>query len=157
VLAVAGCGKSREPSRAPATEAPQAEIAYTKDGVLHARASTVEGVYYALGWATARDRAFQLELFRLAGQGRSSELLGNGGLRQDGFIRSLGVPERARALAAEVVRQPFGRRMLEAYAAGVNARFDSLRAGLLPLPRDLRWTGLRPGRWSVETCMGVTL
>jgi penicillin amidase len=136
---------------------PSAEIAYSKDGVLHARASTVEGVYFALGWATARDRAFQLELFRLAGLGRSSELLGNGALRQDGFIRSLGVPERARVLVLQVERQPFARRALEAYAAGVNARFDSLRAGLAPLPRDLRMAGLRPGRWSVETCMGVTL
>src|SRR5262245_16883566 len=140
----AGCTRSSEQAPA-AGSAPQAEIAYTKDGVLHARASTVEGAYYALGWATARDRAFQLELFRLATLGRSSELLGNGALRQDGFIRSLGVPERAQALVPQVERQPFARRMLEAYAAGVNARFDSLRAGLVPLPRDLALVGVRPG------------
>src|SRR5262249_44975686 len=123
-LAVCGCGRSG-PSSAPAGGAPRAEIAYTKDGVLHVRAVTVEGAYYALGWATARDRAFQLELFRLAGLGRSSELLGNGALRQDGFIRSLGVPERAQALVPQVERQPFARRILQAYAPGVKPRCDS--------------------------------
>ncbi|HKA25672.1 MAG TPA: penicillin acylase family protein, partial [Candidatus Eisenbacteria bacterium] len=157
----AGCGPLATDRTGPAASnpgpPPQAEIAYTKDGVLHVRASTVEGVYYALGWAAARDRAFQLELFRLATEGRSSELLGNGALRQDGFIRSLGVPERAESLAVQAVRQPFARRMLSAYAAGVNARFDSLRAGFAPLPRDLALTGLKPGRWTVATCMGVTL
>jgi len=156
-MALVSCRPAERSTQAAAGAAPAAEIAYTKDGVLHVRATTVEGAYYALGWAAARDRAFQLELFRLAGQGRASELLGNGALRQDGFIRSLRVPERAESLAVQARALPFARRMLEAYAAGVNARLDSLRAGLEPLPRDLALTGLRPGRWSLSTCMSVAL
>src|SRR5262245_20131751 len=158
LLLAAGCSPSRTPAPAGDTEpAPAAEIAYTKDGVLHARAARIEGAYFALGWATARDRAFQLELFRLSSEGRVAELLGNGALRRDGFIRTLGVPERSRALVEQIARQPFARRALEAYARGVNARLDSLRSGLLPLPRDLALAGVKPGRWTLASSMGVAL
>ena len=155
VLALAaGCAR---PQPGEPAAAPTAEIAFTRDGVAHIRAGTLSGAYYALGWATARDRAFQIELLRLSAEGRASEILGNRALRRDGFVRSLGVWERAQAIAQGLERQPFARRALQAYADGVNARFDSLARGTLPLPRDLRLVGHRPGRFTIVHCMGIAL
>lgn len=154
-----GVPSGSEETVAPAVPAgtPAPEVAVNRDGVAHVRAASLDGVYFGLGWVTARDRAGQLELLRLTAEGRSAEMLGNDGLRSDGFIRSLDIMGRARALAAGLRSRPFARRALTAYAAGINARFDSLRAGLAPLPRDLRLAGVRPGRWTPAHSLAVVL
>ena len=163
-LALSGCAPAGAPPGFEEAAAPglpagtdPPEVAVNRDGVVHVRAANLDGVYFGLGWATARDRAGQLELLRLTAEGRATEMLGNDALRDDGFLRSLDLMSRARALTDGLDARPFARRALTAYAAGINARFDSLRAGLVPLPRDLRLAGVRPGRWTVAHSLAVVL
>lgn len=97
-------------------------VAITLDavGIPRIRAGSEADAAMALGWLHARDRMFQMELMRRGAAGRLSEIAGPAALRADRFMRVLGVADRATDdLAAQ---SPQTRALLDAYAAGVNAR-----------------------------------
>jgi Protein related to penicillin acylase len=94
--------------------------------------------YAVLGFIHARDRFFQMDLFRRSGRGTVSELVGDGGLEQDLTIRTLFtnrkgefVPE---ALAVYNRTDDFVASRVNAYTAGVNAWIATLRANPSLLP-----------------------
>lgn len=74
---------------------------------------------FAQGWAHARDRLFQMDVFRRMASGTLAELLGSAALADDIQLRTIGLRRAAEtslpALSADM------RAALEAYAAGVNA------------------------------------
>lgn len=90
-------------------------------GVPHVRADSVTELAFEQGRVTARDRAWQLEIERRRGEGRTAELVGEGGLEWDVFAR--------RALLADVARRAFAaldeetRSFVAAYVDGVNTAF----------------------------------
>jgi penicillin amidase len=89
-------------------------------------AGTPADVAYALGYAHAQDRWFQMDLLRRAAAGELSALLGAATLD---FDRELRV-HRFRHVARAVLERstPEQRTLLEAYAAGANAGLASLSA-----------------------------
>ena len=110
-----------------ADESPQlaglsAPVSITFDavGVPRIQAASELDAAMAMGWLHARDRMFQMELMRRGAAGRLAEIAGPAALRADRFTRTLGLADRAvddlSALTAEA------RAILDAYAAGVNAR-----------------------------------
>ncbi len=96
-------------------------IAVTFDavGIPRIEAASAEDAAAALGFVHARDRMFQMELMRRVGSGRVSEIAGRAALPIDRMMRTLGL--RMRAEAAYPMLPPADRRLLEAYARGVNA------------------------------------
>ena len=88
-------------------------------GIPHIRASSIEDAYFGLGFAHAQDRLWQMEMSRRIAAGRLSEIVGASGLDTDRFLRTLGVRRAAEASLAKL--DPATRRVLDAYAAGVNA------------------------------------
>ena len=111
-------------------------------GIPHIFAASAEDASFALGFAHAQDRIWQMEMSRRIAAGRLAEVVGPAGLPVDRFMRTLGVRRAAeanlRGLNAET------RRLLEAYAAGVNA----FLAGGPVLPPEFWLTGVRPEPWS---------
>ena len=111
-------------------------------GIPHIFAASAEDASFALGFAHAQDRIWQMEMSRRIAAGRLAEVVGPAGLPVDRFMRTLGVRRAAeanlRGLNAET------RRLLEAYAAGVNA----FLAGGPVLPPEFWLTGVRPEAWS---------
>ena len=106
---------------------------------------------FALGFAHAQDRLFQMDLLRRASAGELSALLGAGTLPTD---RELRVHRfRSVAHAAVAAATPAERALLEAYAAGVNAGAEGLRA------RPFEYLLLRaePERWQPEDSVLVVL
>ncbi|WP_371157304.1 penicillin acylase family protein [Jannaschia sp. 2305UL9-9] len=100
------------------------EIVRNTHNVPHVFGSTDDDVFFGLGYAHAQDRLWQMILLRRTAQGRLSEIFGNRTLRTDELLRRLGL---YRAATASVSAQdPDTLAMLEAYAAGVNARIDVL-------------------------------
>ena len=95
------------------------EITLDDDGVPRVRAGSAEDAAAALGYLHARDRMFQMEMMRRAASGRLSELLGSSTLPFDRSMRVLGLRVRAEEDWASLPAEP--RRLLNAYAAGVNA------------------------------------
>jgi len=94
-------------------------------GVPHVRAADEHDAWFALGFVHAQDRLAQMLWLRRVATGRSAECIGEDGLASDRQARTLDLPGLARRDAAR--QGPLARRVLEAYAAGVNARLARLR------------------------------
>ncbi len=106
----------------------EAPVAIVRDrrGVPHVRAANERDAWFALGFVHAQDRLAQLLWLRRLAQGRSAECIGEEGLPSDRQARTLDLAGRARRDAA--TQGALARRVLEAYAAGVNARLARIRA-----------------------------
>src|SRR5262245_19872689 len=105
------------------------EIVRDADGIVTIRADNEPDAFYALGFAHAQDRLFQMEMMRWLGAGRLSEVVGIDTLGIDTYMRILGLHRLAEAEAARLPDDM--RATVEAYAAGVNA-FLEVRSGALP-------------------------
>ena len=59
-------------------------------GIPHIYAQNEEDMFFAQGYVHAQDRFWQMEFWRHIGQGRLSEIIGDAGVENDKFIRTLG-------------------------------------------------------------------
>ncbi|MFC1734556.1 penicillin acylase family protein [Candidatus Hydrogenedentota bacterium] len=93
-------------------------------GVPHILASTDEGAMFGLGYACAEDRMFQMEYSRRIIQGRLAEMLGDfqsakrSAVEDDKKNRYSQTYRHAQTVVGNM--EPASRRLLEAYADGVN-------------------------------------
>jgi len=101
------------------------EILRDARGIPHVYADREREVFFGLGFAHAEDRLAQMVWLRSRAQGRTAEVEGADGLVADRLARLLAI-ERAADAAVEALPGPT-RAVLEAYAAGVNARMDRIR------------------------------
>ncbi|HEX5612492.1 MAG TPA: penicillin acylase family protein [Burkholderiales bacterium] len=118
------------------------DIQRDRYGIPHIYAGSLEDAVFGLGYVHAQDRLWQMEMNRRIAAGRMAEVLGPAALETDRFLRTLGVRRAAEANLAHV--DPETRKMLEAYAAGVNAFLASEPV----LPLEFWLTGARPQAWS---------
>lgn len=114
-----------------------------KYGVPHIFAQSPEDAFFAQGFVTARDRPFQLEVYRRAAAGSLSEAIGKDFLDMDKFARIIGYREIGRDILGNMDAESL--RYLNAYIKGINAGFDSLGSGL---PFEFRALGLKPEKWT---------
>jgi penicillin amidase len=85
---------------------------------------TREDLSFALGFAHAQDRLFQMDLMRRRPAGELSELVGEAALAEDRRLRLHRMRARARAMLAKASTAEID--ALRAYTAGVNAGRESL-------------------------------
>ncbi|MEO9652832.1 MAG: penicillin acylase family protein [Roseobacter sp.] len=105
------------------------EIVRDNANVPHIFGSTDEDVYYALGFAHAQDRLWQMTMLRRTAQGRLSELFGTATLEIDQLVRRLNI--YTLAVASLDAQDEKTTKILRAYATGVNARLDQINADAL--------------------------
>ena len=118
-----------------------AEILRDRYGIPHIFAGSLADASFALGFVHAQDRLWQMEMSRRIAAGRLAEIVGPGALESDRFLRTLGVRRSAEANLRTLDTET--RKLLEAYAAGVNAFIASDPV----LPPEFRLTGARPEPW----------
>ena len=99
-------------------------------GIPWIQASSLEDLATAQGYVVAQDRLWQMDLLRRAAAGELSEIFGKVALDVDRENRTLGLRVASEAAAARM--DPLARRVLEAYARGVNRYIDE-RRGRLPI------------------------
>ena len=97
---------------------------------------------FALGYAHAEDRLFQMDLQRHLGTGRLAEWFGPAVVERDRLMRTLGLTHAAQRQLE--ILSPEVRATLDAYAAGVNAFLAERRRALPPEYYLLR---AEPERW----------
>ena len=97
------------------------EIVRDTFNVPHIYGKNDTDLYFGLGYAHAQDRLWQLVVDRLTAQGRLSEIFGKQALPLDEFMRRINIYSLAQD--SVVSQDDRTTRILEAYAAGVNARF----------------------------------
>jgi penicillin amidase len=127
------------------------EIEFDAYHVPRIRAEGRRDAYVALGYATARDRLFQMDLNRRGASGRLAEIFGTRALEADIHYRTLGLEN----LASRVIeRLPFEQRdLLAAYSEGVNRAASETKV----LPIEFLMLGYRPEHWRPEDCVLVLL
>ena len=130
-------------------------VLYDDRAVPHIYAASELDVLRALGYVTARDRLFQLDLQARAGGGTLTELLGPRALELDREVRGLGMARAAARLARALPDTGQERASMEAYAAGINTYLAAMPERDLPL--EYRLLGRRPIRWSPMRTIQVML
>jgi penicillin amidase len=111
-------------------------------GVPHISAQSFADAVYALGYVHAQDRLWQMEVNRRTAAGRLAEVLGEGALEADRFLRTIGIRRAAEANVGKLDAET--RSLLESYAAGVNAFLASKPV----LPIEFWMTGVSPEPWT---------
>lgn len=119
-----------------------ATVARDGAGMPHVSARSVRDAYFAVGWTHAQDRLWQMDLQRRVGSGRLAEAVGEPGLGNDRFMRTLGLRALAES-SLEKLDKPT-RDALQAYADGVNSW---LGEHWHRLPPEFIVLGIRPERW----------
>ncbi|HEX7087221.1 MAG TPA: penicillin acylase family protein [Vicinamibacterales bacterium] len=127
------------------------EILFDRYGVPHIYARDATDAWMAVGYLHARERLWQMELYRRATGGRLSEVLGPATLRVDRRFVALGL---RRAAAAEwQVLSPHVRSALERYAEGVNAAIGEM--GRWNRPPEFLLLGITPEPWTPVDSLSV--
>lgn len=123
-------------------------VRYDDRYVPHVFASREDDAVRALGYVVAHDRLFQLEVQTRATAGTLTELVGPAALELDREMRRLGLARSAEREFAGLPPDGLDRRILDAFAAGVNAWIDGV--GRRRLPFEYHLLGRRPTRWQPE-------
>jgi penicillin amidase len=111
-------------------------------GVPHIQGDSDLAVFYAMGYAQAQDRLWQLTLQQRIAQGRLSEVFGRGLIKQDAWFRTLGLYRTA--TKDLLALSDSARASLQAYSDGVNAWV----AGHPTLPPEFIALGIQPLPWT---------
>ncbi len=120
------------------------EILRDRWGVPHIYAKNTDDLFFAQGWITAKDRLFQIDLWRRQGTGKLAEVLGPSAVGRDRIARL--VRFRGDWNKEYESYAPDGRRIIAAFANGINAYIKSLKTR----PLEFRLAGYDPGLWTPE-------
>lgn len=118
------------------------EVVRDPMGVPHIYADNADDLLFAQGYVQAQDRLWQLEYNRRIGFGTLSDIFGAVTIKQDRFLRTMGLGRAARAdyaAASDDVKHA-----LQMYSNGVNAFIDT---HLDNLPIEFTILGFKPAHW----------
>ena len=122
------------------------EIRRDRWGVNHIYAATEQDLFFAQGYAAAKDRLFQFEMWRRQATGTVAEILGPRELERD---RGARLHMFRGDLDAELAHyHPRGKAIVEAFVAGINAYVAATERTPSLLPIEFAMLGIRPGRWT---------
>lgn len=130
-----------------------AEVRIVRDdwGVPHIDAQNAHDAYFALGFATAQDRTFQLELLRRLGSGRLAEMLGDVALPADKVARTMLWRKTAERLWADTsAYDPEFVTVMEAFVDGINYAFATQ-----PRPIEFTMLGIEVEPFTPEDCFAM--
>lgn len=122
------------------------EILTDRWGINHIYARNEADLFFAQGYAAAKDRLFQFEMWRRQATGTVAEMLGPRELTRD---RGARLHLFRGDLDDELGRyHPRGKLIIEAYVRGVNAYIAETERTPALLPLEFRMLGITPGRWT---------
>ena len=149
LLALALVAAQADTTSIPGLQAP-VEIVVDSNGIAHIYATNEHDLFFAQGYNAARDRLFQLEVWRRQATGTVAEILGPRELDRD-------IGTRLFMFRGDMDDElnhyhPRGRAIIEAFTEGVNAYIAEInrRADADPdaLPLEFRLLGIRPEPWT---------
>lgn len=131
----------------------QAEIVVDRWGVPHIRAASARDAFMVQGWNAARDRLWQIDLWRKRGLGMLAADHGPAYLAQDRAARLF--VYRGDMDAEWACYGPDARDWTHAFVDGINAYVELTRRDPNLLPVEFRRLGLKPARWLAEDVVRV--
>jgi penicillin G amidase len=124
------------------------EVLRDKWGINHIYAQNESDLFFAQGYAAARDRLFQFELWRRQATGTVAEVLGRKELKRDIGARL----HMFRGVLKSELNwyHPHGEAIITAYVRGVNAYIAEANRNPAALPIEFRMLGIKPMPWTPE-------
>jgi penicillin G amidase len=130
-----------------------ADIVIDHWGIAHIFAANIHDAFFLQGYNAARDRLWQIDLWRKRGLGLLAKSLGPAYVDQDRAARLFlyrGDMEKEWAAYA-----PDSRQWVTAFVDGVNAYVAQVQSGARPLPIEFKLTGSRPDTWRAEDVLRI--
>ena len=117
-------------------------------GVNHIYAKNEHDLFFAQGYAAAKDRLFQFEIWRRQATGTVAEILGERELKRDIGTRLF----KFRGNMQKELQHyhPRGASIINVYVEGVNAYIDQVNENPDQLPFEFKTLHIKPGRWTAE-------
>jgi len=129
------------------------EILIDHWGVPHIYAKNEADLFFAQGFNAARDRLFQIDLWRRRGLGQSSEVFGPAFVEQDKATRLFlyrGDMDKEWAAYA-----PDAKQIAEHFVAGINAYIDWLTHHPDRVPWEFKQLNYAPAKWSTDDVVRI--
>jgi penicillin G amidase len=124
------------------------EIVRDRWGIAHIYAQSEHDLFVAQGYSAARDRLFQLELWRRRATGTLAEIQGPRALAGDIGARLL---KFRGDMNAELTHyHPRGAEIVGAFVEGINAYIEQTEREPARLPIEFRILGNKPAKWTPE-------
>jgi len=133
-------------------EAP-AEIIVDEWGVPHIYAQTQYDAFFVQGFNAARDRLWQIDLWRRRGLGLLSEVFGENYVEQDRANRLF--LYRGDMYREWLAYGSDAKRIAESFAAGINAYVDLTNDEPKLLPPEFELLNYRPSRWEAADIVRI--
>ena len=131
----------------PGLDAP-VEILVDRWGVAHVFAGGQDDLFFAQGWNAARDRLWQIDLWRRRGEGTLAEVFGPRFVEQDRAARLL--LYRGDMHAEWLAYASDTKRIVTAWTRGVNAYVDLVLERPDLMPPEFKAMGYEPSYWTPE-------
>ncbi|WP_310498860.1 penicillin acylase family protein, partial [Sandarakinorhabdus sp.] len=129
------------------------EIIIDHHGIPHIRAANARDGFFLQGYAAARDRLWQIDLWRKRGLGRLAASFGPAYVAQDRASRLF---LYRGDMAAEWAAYPAdAKSWTQGFVAGINAFIADTAAGRQPLPAEFAATGTAPEPWSADDVVRI--
>ena len=124
------------------------EILRDQWGINHIYAKNQRDLFFAQGYAAAKDRLFQFEIWRRQATGTVAEILGERELKRDIGTRLFKF--RGDMTVEMNHYHDDGVEIITAYSEGVNAYIDEIMQSPDELPIEFQMLGIVPGRWTPD-------
>ncbi len=122
------------------------EIVRDRWGISHIYAKNEGDLFFAQAYNVARDRLFQLEIWRRQATGTVAEILGPRELKRD-------IGTRLFLFRGDPTRElnwyhPHGKAIIEAFVGGINAFIAETERNPDLLTPEFKMLGIKPGNWT---------
>lgn len=122
-------------------------------GIPHIYAGNEHDLFFLQGFNAARDRLWQIDLWRKRGLGLLAKDFGSAYAEQDKALRLF--LYRGDMTAEWAAYGPKAKTYADAFVAGVNAYVADVRAGKRPLPIEFRIAGTMPDAWTADDVVRI--
>ena len=131
----------------------EAEIIVDQYGVPHIYANDHYDVFFVQGFNAARDRLWQIDLWKRRGLGQLSEVLGDRYLEQDKAARLF--IYRGDMYAEWLAYGNDAKRIAESFTAGINAFINVAKERPDLMPVEFGMLGYEPSLWSADDVVRI--
>jgi penicillin amidase len=130
-----------------------AKIFVDQWGIAHIFAESIHDAFFLQGYNAARDRLWQIDLWRKRGLGLLAKSFGAAYVEQDRASRLF-------LYRGDMTREwssyaPGAQDTAAAFVAGINAYVEEVRKGRKPLPPEFKITGSMPDSWQAEDVVRI--
>ena len=124
------------------------EVIRDSYGVNHIYAKNEHDLFFAQGYAAAKDRLFQFEIWRRQATGTVAEILGPRELKRD-------IGTRLFKFRGDLKKEfnhyhPHGEQIITDFTEGINAYISETEKNPDLLPMEFKLLGIKPGKWTPD-------